>query len=96
MCRRSMKRIADKRGGGNPRALRSRVLGLIQPDLASARQADLSNRAPARLYHWCALDTFGAQHLHLRLEIIAHQEEFVPAAGLGWMKGRLGHRELKD
>src|SRR5690242_13146427 len=98
MCRRSMKRIAGKRGGagGNPRALRSRVLRLIQPDLSSARQADLSNRAPARLYHWRAGDTFGAQRLHLRLEIIAHQVEFVPAVGLGGMKGRLSRRERKD
>ena len=57
--------LDESKTEASARRLRSRVLGLVEADFASARQSDSGNRAPARFRHLRALDAPGVESLQL-------------------------------
>ena len=61
------------------------MLGLIEADLAAARQRDLGDGAPARVFHLGKDNAFGFQRRHLGFEIVAHQIKLVAGTILGGM-----------
>ena len=74
------------------------MLGLIEADLAAARQRDLGDRSPAWVLHLCARHghAFGFQRRHFGFEIVAHQIKLVAGAILGGMDRGFGRRQRED
>jgi hypothetical protein len=70
--------------------------GLIKSDLASARQLDSGDRAPPLILNWRAPDTLLFERSHLRLQIVAHEIEFMSTILVGWVYGGFGRRKRKD
>jgi hypothetical protein len=72
-----------------------RMLGLIQPDLATAGEPYLRDGAPSCLMHFGAYSVLLRQGGHLGPEIVAHEVEFMGATivirrvecGLCWWEG---------
>jgi len=72
------------------------MLGLVNGNLASARQPNLGDRAPALLDYRGAIDPLRAERLDLGLNVVAHEVELMPVVGLCGMEGRLCLGKAKD
>src|SRR5208337_1285225 len=75
---------------------RSRVLGLVQPDLPASGQKDRGQTAPAHLLHRATLHFLPHQRLHRRFQVVAYEVQFVQVVLLGRMKRSFRRRHRKD
>jgi len=72
------------------------MLGLVKPDLSSARKPDPGERAPPCLFHVRAPDALGFECPYLGLQIVTHEEELVLGLFIGGVNGRLCRRKRED
>src|SRR5262249_17491016 len=72
------------------------MLGLVEADLTSAGKTDLCNRTPPGFLHIRHADTLLSECDDLRLQIIAHERQFVPLNPVGGMNGDLCRRQRED
>src|ERR1700722_12307401 len=72
------------------------MLGLIQADVAAARQAHLGDRTPALLMHFGALHVFFGQPRNFGLQVVAEEIQLVGAVLIGGMEGGFGGRQSKN
>src|ERR1700678_2073955 len=77
---------------------RGGVLGLIEADLAAARQRDLGDRSPAWVLHLCARHghAFGFQRRHFGFEIVAPPIKLVAGSTLGGMARGFPPRQAEN
>src|SRR5208337_1263954 len=80
----------------NLSANRSRVLWLVQPDLATSGENNRGQAAPAHLLHRTTLHFLPFQRLHRRLQVVAHEVQFVQVVLFGRMKRSFCGRQRKD
>src|SRR3954466_8487703 len=62
---------------------------LVEPEVPAARQRDVRQSSPAAVEDWIAFGAERAQPSDLRVDIVRHQEELVPVAGVAGMDGCL-------
>src|SRR5271166_1516668 len=72
------------------------MLGLVEADLSASGKRDRGQTAPALLFHGTALHFLRFQRFHRRLEVVAHEVQFVQVILLGRMKRSFRRRQGKN
>ena len=72
------------------------VSRLIEAKVATARKSHRAQEAPSFITDGATRDAIFAKPADLRLHIIAHKIEFMPAVAFGGMAGNLGGRYGED
>src|ERR1700730_7584886 len=72
------------------------MLRLVEADFTSAGQPDLCNRAPSGFLQVRHTDTLPRERDDLGLQVVAHEEEFVPFSVFDGMNGHFCGRQRED
>jgi hypothetical protein len=72
------------------------MLRLVEADFTSPGKTDLRDRPPSGFLHVRHSDTLRSERDDLGLQVVTHQEEFVPLSAFGGMDGHFCRRQRKD